>query len=181
MTGSPLHITARKLATVAAAGALLAAPAAGLAAKPVGKSKPAAPGAKRCAKAHDVGYAVSGTFAGMTADDPATTDTNEATVALTVTHANSHARKSGDIVDQDAAKKGVQVKGAAYTVTAAKGFKLRLTGFAGTDTPSPGDRVHVTGRIPLTKRRCAPAGTSLADRYGTVDVKRVSIADRDAD
>lgn len=167
---------------------MLAVPASGLAAKPAdagkpaGKGKPASPGAKSCAKTHSVGYVVSGTLVSMTADD-ATTPANEATVTLKLTNANSHARKSGDIPDQDATKKGVQVKGFDYTVPAtdAGGFKLRLNGYEGTDTPSVGDRVHVTGRIPLTKKRCAPAGTSVADRYGAVDVKRVTIGDRDPD
>ncbi len=182
MTRSRIHATALKLTTVAAAGALLAAPASGVAAKPVAKKKPASAGAKSCAKVHNVAYMVSGKLVSVTADD-AMTPANEATVTFTVTNANKHARRSGDIADQDAVKKGVQVKGAGYTVPAtdAGGFKLRLNGFEGTDTPSPGDRVHVTGRIPLTKKRCAPAGTTLADRYGAVDVKRVSIGDRDAD
>jgi len=183
MTRSRIHQTAL---TLAAAGALLAVPASGLAAKPAdagkpaAKGKPASPGAKRCAKTHKVGYVVSGTLVSMTADD-ATTPASEATVTLAVTNANSHARKSGDIADQDAVKKGVQVKGATYTVAAGDAYKLKLAGFEGTDTPSAGDRVHVIGRIPLTKKRCAPDGTSVADRYGAVDVKRVTIGDRDPD
>ncbi len=148
--------------------------------KPAAKGKPATPGAKACAKTHKVGYAVSGTFVSYTADDPAT-PASEATVTLKVTNANSHARKSGDIADQDAVKKGVQVKGATYVVAAGDAFKLRLTGYDGTDTPSEGDKVHVTGRIPLTKARCAAPGTTVADRYGAVDVRRVTIGDRDPD
>ena len=54
---------------------------------------------------------VAGTLVSVTPDDPATA-ASEATVTLTVTNANSHARRSGDIADQDAVKKGVQVKGA---------------------------------------------------------------------
>ena len=63
--------------------------------------------------------------------DPA----SEATVTLTLTNANRHARRSGDIVDQDAAKKGVQPRGFVYTVAAGDAFKLRLHGYEGTDTP----------------------------------------------
>ena len=169
-----------------AAGALLALPASGVAAKPAGAGKPAGKGkpagtaAKGCAKTHSVGYMVAGTLVSVTPDDPAT-PANEATVTITVTNANSHARKSGDIADQDAVKKGVQVKGATYTVAAGDAYKLRLNGYVAPDTPSVGDKVHVTGRVPLTRKRCAPDGTSVADRYGTVDVKRVTIGDRDPD
>jgi hypothetical protein len=174
---------ARTLATVVAAGALLTLPAAGIAAKPAGAGKPAAAGkgkSKGCAKTRSVGYTVSGTLKSFTADDPAT-PVSEATVTLTVTNANRHARLSGDIADQDAAKPGVQAKGFEYTVPATDAFKLRLNGYEGTDTPSLGDRVHVVGKVPLTKARCAADGTSVADRYGAVDVRRVAIGDRDAD
>jgi hypothetical protein len=174
---------ARTLATVVAAGALLALPASVVASKPAGAGKPAGKGkqaGKGCAKTHAVGYAVSGTLVSVTPDDPAT-PASEATVTLTLTNANRHARRSGDIVDQDAVKKGVQPKGFVYTVAAGDAFRLRLNGYEGADTPSAGDRVHVLGRIPLTKPRCAPDGTSIADRYGAVDVKRVVIGDRDPD
>jgi hypothetical protein len=176
---------ARTLVTVVAAGALLTLPAAGIAAKPAGAGKPGgaakpAGKGKGCAKTRSVGYTLSGTLKAFTADDPAT-PASEATVTLTLTNANRHARLSGDIADQDAAKPGVQAKGFEYTVPATDAFKLRLNGYEGTDTPSLGDRVHVVGRIPLTKARCAPAGTSVADRYGAVDVRRVTIGDRDAD
>jgi hypothetical protein len=167
--------TVRTIATLAVAVALLAVPATALAV-PGGQGK-----AKSCEKTQKVGYQVSGTLVSMTADDPATTDVFEGTVTLTVTAANSHARKSGEIVDQDAAKKGVQVKGATYTVPATDAFVLKLNGYEGADTPSVGDRVKVGGRIALTKKRCAPEGTSTADRYAAPDVRRVTISDRDAD
>jgi hypothetical protein len=172
---------ARTLATVVAAGALLGAPASGLASKPAGKQRPAGKAAKGCAKTHNVGYIVAGTLTSFTTDDPATTEVEATTVQLTLTAANRHARRSGDIVDQDAAKKGVQAKGFVYTVAAGDAFKLALHGYEGADTPSPGDMVAVIGRVPLTKARCAPEGTSVADRYGAVDVRRVLILDRDAD
>lgn len=179
--------TTKTIATIVAAGALLAAPAAGLATTggnseaAKSKAKPTTK-AKNCTtKTHTVGYQVSGTFVSAVADDPATTAVNEATITMTVTSANSHAAKSGEIADQNATKKGVQVKGATYTVAATDAFVLELNGYEGTDTPSAGDKVKVSGRIALTKKRCAPAGTSTADRYAAPDVKKVTLSDRDAD
>jgi hypothetical protein len=170
----------KTFACTIAAGAMLATPAAALAkhAHPVTPVKPH--NAANCTKTHAVGFVVAGTLVSVTADNPAT-PASEATVALTVTGANRHARQSGDIADQDATKPGVQVRGAAFTVPAGDAFKLMLHGYQGTDTPSPGDRVVVTGRIARTSTRCAAAGTSTADRYGAIDVRRVAIADRDPD
>ena len=167
----------KTITAMVAAGALLAAPAAGLAAKGENKGKGKA---KSCAKAATVGYQVKGTFVSAVADNPAT-PASEASVTLTVTSANSHAAKSGEIADQNATKKGVQVKGATYTVAAGDAYTLKLNDYEGTDTPSVGDRVKVSGRIKVTKKACAPAGTSTADRYAAPDVKRVTISDRDAD
>jgi hypothetical protein len=162
-----------KFAALVAAGALLAIPAIGHAAKPAGK-------AKNCTAAHKVGFSVNGTLVSVTPDDPATS-ASEATVTLKVHSANRHAKKSGDIADQDAAKKGVQVKGAEFTVPAGDAFTLKLNGYQGTDTPSVGDKVRVKGNIALTKKKCATAGTSTADRYGDINVRKVTIADRDPD
>jgi hypothetical protein len=168
--------TIRTIATLAVAGALLALPATALAAKG-GQGK-----AQNCAKTSTRGYQVGGTLVSATADDPATPLDNEATVTLTVTSANRHARNSGEIADQDATRKGVQVKGATYTVPTTDVFTLTLNGYDEPDTPSVGDKVKVNGRIALTKKRCAPDGTSTADRYATPpDVRRVTISDRDAD
>ncbi len=170
---------ARMIATVFAAGALLAAPAAGLAAGGThGSAK-----AKKCAtKTVTVGYQVSGTFVGAVLDDPATTDVNELMIRLKVTSANSHAAKSGEILDQDATKKGVQTKGATIMVAAAgDAFTLKLHGYEASEMPAVGDRVKVSGKIKLTKKACAAAGTSTADRYATPDVKTVTLTDRDAD
>jgi hypothetical protein len=166
--------TARTIATLAAAGALLALPATALAAKG-GQGK-----ANGCAKTWTVAYQLGGTLVSSTADDPAT-PASEATVTLTVTSANNHARNSGEIADQNADRKGVQVKGATYTVAAGDAFTPKLNGYEGTDTPSVGDKVKVSGRVALTKKRCAQAGTSTADRYAAPDVRRVTISDRDAD
>jgi len=102
----------------------------------------------------------------FTADDPATKDASEAVVVLEVTRANRAARQSGEL------------DGETFTVS---GEKVKLNGFKGTDTPSAGDRVKVNGRIARTKKKCAPAGTTTADRYGEVDVKKVKISDRDED
>ena len=172
-----MHKNAKMIATLVAAGSLLAAPATGIAAKG-GKSTTAK--TKSCATAPSLSYQVSGTFVSATLDDPATPG-NDASVTLKVTSANSHAAKSGEIADQNATRKGVQVKGATYTVSATDAFTLKLNGYEGADTPSVGDRVKVSGKIKLTKKACAPAGTSTADRYAAPDVKKVTISDRDPD
>ena len=178
----------RMFLTVVTAGALLALPTAGIADpgtnngkhKGQAKSNNGKGKTKRCGKAPRVGYSVSGTLVSFTADNPATPE-HEGTVTITVTGANAHARKSGDIADQNPNAEGVQVAGATYTVPASDRFTLALDGFEGADTPSPGDAVHITGKVPVTKKKCAPSGTSTADRYGAVDVRKVSISDRDAD
>src|SRR5215204_3770954 len=148
--------TVRSIAMLAVAVALLAVPATALAA-PGGQGK-----AKICKKTPSVGYQVSGTLVSVTQNDPAT-PANEATVTLTVTNANSHALKSGDVV-----------KGANYTVPTTDSFELKLNGYEGTDVPAVGDRVKVSGRIARTKKRCAPNATT-ADRYLVPDVRRVTI------
>jgi hypothetical protein len=163
-------------AAMVAAGATIAAPVTGAVAKDNhGKGK-----AKRCAKVSTVAYQVSGTLVSATADDPAT-PASEASVTVLVTSANSHARKSGEIADQNATKKGVQVKGATYTVAAGDAFTVKTDGYEAPDTPSVGDRVKISGRIPLAKKKCVPAGTSTADRYGAPDVRKVTLSDRDPD
>jgi hypothetical protein len=163
----------KSLALLIAAGALLALPATGTAA---GKGKGES---KRCEKAPKVGYKVSGTLESVTADDEST-EAFEGSVTLTVTRANGHARRSGDIPDQDPSQEGVQVAGATYTVS-GDAYKLMLKGYEDADTPSAGDPVHVVGRIPRTRAKCAPEGTTLADRFGTADIRQVSIKDADPD
>ena len=72
--------------------------------------------------------------------------------------------------------------GATYTVNGATDpFTFKLIEFEGADTPSAGDAVKVKGKIARTKKKCADEGTSLADRYGTPDVRRVKIKDSDPD
>ncbi len=173
----------RTFASLVAAGSLLAVPAIGQAAKPAspGKSGTHSKSTKSCTKAKSVGFSLSGTLVSVTADDPATTDVNEATVTMMITSGNAAAKRAGDIADQNAAKKGTQIKGATYTVPATDAYKLRLNGYEAPDTPSVGDKVKINGRIAMTTKKCAPAGTSLADRLGAVDVKKVTISDRDPD
>jgi hypothetical protein len=172
MNSTPTRNTmkhARTLASLAAAGALLAVPATGLAAKPAAK-----PAKANSCKAVSMPYNVSGTFVSA--------DVAAGTITLTVTGANLHARNSGEIADQSATKKGVQVKGATMTVdNSPDAFTLALNGYEAPDTPSAGDRVKISGKVALTKKRCAAAGTSTADRYGAVDVKKVTLTDMDAD
>lgn len=171
----------RILTATVAAGAMLAVPAAALAAKgDHGKSSKSQKAAAACTKTHSVGYSLTGTFVSATADD-ATTPASEATVTLNVLHGNSAARRSGDIADQDATKPGVQIRGAEFTVPAGDAFVLKLNGYQGTDTVSVGDKVKVKARIAVTSKKCAPAGASIADRLGAIDVRRVTISDRDTD
>ena len=132
----------RMFLTVVSAGALLALPAAGVAShgtnhgkhKGQNKSHSGKGQTKRCGKAPRVGYSVKGTLVSVTADNPATPE-HEGTVTITVTGANAHARKSGEIADQNATAKGVQVAGATYTVPASDRYTLVLDGFEGADTP----------------------------------------------
>ena len=170
---------ARIIGTLVVTAALLALPAPALAAKGgQGKGQGQGQGkAKSCAKTSTVGYQVSGTLVEATADDSATPD-SEATVTLTVTSANRAARDSGELADQDADRKGVQVKGATYTVAAGDAFTLKLNGYEDAAAPAAGDKVKVKGRIAVTKKRCAAEGTSTADRYGAPDVSRVTISNR---
>ena len=156
---------AKNILALALAAALFAVPATAFGAKGgQGKSKKGGQQkAKNCAKPHKVGFQVGGTLANVTADDLATTDASEATVTLTVTSANSHARKSGEFV------------GETYTVPAGDAFELKL-GDDGTAVPAAGDRVKVKGRLAVTKKRCAAEGASVADRYATPDVLRVKIS-----
>ena len=172
--------TAKNILALALAAALFAVPATALGAKggqgkPKGKAKSGQGKAKSCAKTHSRGFQVGGTLVSFTADDVATTDASEATVTLTVTSANKHARESGELADMDAAKKGVQAKGATYTVPAGDAFELKL-GDDGAAVPAAGDRVKVKGRIAVTKKGCAAEGTTVADRYATPDVTRVKIS-----
>lgn len=164
-----------------AAGALLALPATGLAA-PGGQGKSQGK-AKSCANAPKVGFQISGALVSLSQDDPGTTGVVEpSAVELTITAANRHARHAFASLDTDADRKGVQLKGAPWELSSADdAFTLELNGYEGDDTPSAGDKVKVSGRVPVTKKRCAAQNASLADRYGKPDVRKVTISDRDED
>jgi uncharacterized protein YdeI (BOF family) len=160
--------TTRIIAALATAAALVAVPATALAAKG-GQGK-----AKNCAKTGTRGFQLTGTLVSMTADDVNTPE-SEASVTLTVTSANRHARNSGELDDQNVDRKGVQVVGATYTVPAGDAYVLML-GDDGALVPTAGDRVKVKGRIAVMKKRCSAEGASVADRYATPDVLRVKIS-----
>jgi hypothetical protein len=98
---------------------------------------------------------------------------------ITVKSANRHARNSGEIADQDASKKGVQVKGATYSITLASDtFKTSQSDYEAGEQPSAGDKVRIIGRIAITKSRCATDET-LAERSAAPNVKRVKFIDAD--
>ena len=172
----------RFMALLIAAGALLAIPAVGQAHHKGGQSKGGK--GKSCAKKPTVnkGFVVKGTLTSYTADDPATPG-NETSVSIKVTGANRHARVSGKLVDTNAAKRGVQVAGGSYTVdssgTPADLFGVRLSGYETGETPATGDKVRIAGKIAVKRKKCAAKGTSLDDRYGAVNIRRVKIIDAD--
>lgn len=177
----------RWMALLVAALALLVAPAAGQAHHRPGhtngpesrddhghrKGHHKSQGCKKPAR--NVGFVVRGTLTTFTADVEGT-PANEASVSITVTGANRHARNSGELQDMDPATPGIQVKGGPYTVTASTDtFTVKLVDFGAGETPAAGDVVKIIGKIARTKARCAPDGTSLADRYGDVNIRKVVI------
>lgn len=176
------------LALLAAAGALMAVPAIGQAHHRPGHTNggqgQAKGQGKSCAKKSAVnkGFVVRGTLVSYTADNPATPQ-NETSVQITVRGANRHARVSGELTDTDANKSGVQVGGGSYTVnssgTPADLFGVKLSGYESGEGPTAGDKVRIVGKVAVTRRRCAAPGTSLDDRYGDVNVRRVRIIDAD--
>jgi hypothetical protein len=135
---------------------------------------------KRCKKpAANVGFVVRGTLTSFTADDPVT-PANEASVSITVTGANRHARNSGELQDTDPITPGTQVQGGPYTVIGATDpFGVKLVDFEPAETPAAGDAVTIIGKVARTKKKCAPAGTSLDDRYGDVNIRKVVVHDAD--
>ena len=172
------------------AAALLAVPAVGQAHKTGSQHNHGANGkangkGKSCAKKPTVnkGFVVKGTLVSATADNPLTANDNEANVVITVTGANRHARVSGELTDQNPSADGVQVAGGSYTVDATNdAFSVQLSDYTGTDTPSAGDAVRIVGKVAVTRKKCATAQQdTAAERYGDVNIRRVKIADRDAD
>ena len=134
---------------------------------------------KRCKKPAKVGFVVRGTLVSFTADVEAT-PANEAAVTISVTSANRHARNSGELQDTDPVMPGTQVEGGAYDVSGATDpFRVNLVDFEAGEAPATGDPVKIIGKITRTKAKCAAEGTSLADRYGEVNVRKVVIRDAD--
>jgi hypothetical protein len=175
--------TFRLLTLLVAACALLVAPAVGQAHHKPGHTKgpkSGQPSSKRCHKpAKNVGFVVRGTLTSFTADN-SVTPANEASVSITVTGANRHARHSGELVDTDPGTPGTQVQGGPYTVSGATDpFKVKLVDFEVGEAPAAGDSVKINGKVARTKAKCAAPGTSLADRYGDVNVRKVVIHDAD--
>jgi len=169
----------RTIAALVAGGALLALPAIGLATPGNSNGHGNSQGSANSCKVKK-GFVVRGTLVSYTADD-ALTPGDQTKVTLKVTGGNRHARRSGELADQDATKPGFQVKGGEYVATAADdAFTLKLNGYDSGDTPSVGDKVHVIGKIALTKKRCAP-DKSREERYGASNIKKVTISDRDTD
>jgi hypothetical protein len=178
-----MNKTARRLAVLVATCALLVAPPVGIANHKPGHTqgpKSGQPNSKGCKKpATKVGFVVRGTLTSFTADIPAT-PANEASVSITVTGANRHARNSGELVDTDPSTPGTQVQGGPYIVSGATDpFQVKLVAFEVGETPAAGDAVKIVGKVARTKAKCAPQGTSLADRYGQVNVRKVVIHDAD--
>jgi hypothetical protein len=167
------YLMMKKVALLVAAFALVAMPASAAPGKGKGKGK----SGSNCTLKR--GFTVRGTLQSFTPDNPAT-EADEEEITITVTNANRHARRSGEIEDQDPSTPGVQVKGATYSVSGDP-FKYKLVGYSGSDTPSVGDKVKLVGKIRYTKKRCAPEGTSLEDRYGEPNIRKATIKDADPD
>ncbi len=161
------------VALLVAAGALLAVPTIGQAAHKPSHS----PGtkSKRCKKPTvNKGFVVKGTVVSYTADNAAT-EANEGTVTITVTKANKHARVSGDLEDANAMLAGTQ-----YTVPTTDAFKVKLSEYEAGESPGAGDRARITGKVAVTRKKCASAEQdTVAERYGTVNVKKVAFTEVD--
>jgi hypothetical protein len=173
--------TFRLLTALIATGALFVVPTVGQAHHKPGHTKNGNSNSHSCKKpVTKVGFVVRGTLTTFTADNPATTPANEASVSITVTGANRHARNSGELADTDPSTDGTQVQGGPYTVDGATDpFKVKLVDYEVGETPTAGDSVRIIGKVARTKAKCAAPGTSLADRYGDVNIRKVVIHDAD--
>ena len=168
----------RTFATLVAAGALLAIPAVGDAHHKTGHTKGGNGGGsgKSCTKKPNVnkGYVVKGTFSTLTA--------NPESITISVTGANKHARVSGELTDTNANQSGVQVAGGSYTVdhvNPTDAFTVQLRDYEPGESPDTDDAVRIVGKVSVERKKCAEPGDTVADRYGTVDIRRVKIVDND--
>ncbi len=164
------------IASLAAAGAMLALPAVGQAHHRQGHSNGGNGGktSRSCAKKPTVnkGFVVKGTLVSYTADNPATQNSNEQSLTVTLTRQNRHAQRAG-LTDVAGGTSGLQ-----YRLNAVDdAFNLRLSEFEPGEPPAAGDRVHIVGKVAVTRKKCAAPNASLADRYGAVDVRKVKIVD----
>jgi len=174
-----LHV----VALVTAAGALLAVPAIGQADPPTngahsnhGKSGKSG---KSCLDRPTVkkGFVVKGTLVSY---NPGTAAAGDETVTLTVTKMNKHAQRAG-LTDTDGGTAGTQ-----YTIAGGPTdpFTVQASGYDPTatpaDVPSAGDKVRVIGKVAVTRKKCDRTAT-LAERYGTVNVRKVKIIDATPD
>ena len=173
----------RTIALLVGAAALLAVPTVGQAnhGSPHGKAKGKAKAqGKAKGKSGDrcvvrKGFVVKGTLVSYTPDGPAAG--NQETVTITVTRANRHARNSGDLDDSGPSN---NLAGTQYTVPTSDEFDVQLTDYEANEAPGIGDRVRIVGKVPVTKKKCVTSpNTTLADRYGTVNVRKVKIVDAD--
>jgi len=156
---------ATRIIALLAAAALVAVPVAAEAAK----------GGKRTV---NKSFVVTGKLKqdGFSPDDPSTTSVNEAGVKITVKNANRHARRSGELQDQNTSKKGVQVKGGSYMLdNNDDSFTVVRSGYESGEQPGENDKVRITGKIPYTRDK----GLELDERYGEPNIRRVKIVDTD--
>jgi len=121
----------------------------------------------------NVAFVVKGTLVSFTADNGATGQ-NEASVTLTLDRANRHARRSGELEDNNGATPGTQLTFAA----ASDDYKVQLSGFETAESPTGGEKVRVIGKVAYTKARCEP-NTSVEDRYDAVNVRKLKVIDVD--
>lgn len=155
------------IASLAAAGALLAVPTVGQAhhGAPHGKAKGHG---KSCANKPTVnkGFVVKGTLVSYNAGLPATGDE---TVTVNVTRRNRHARRVT-----------LPTPYVLNSSTDRNGFRVVLSGYetgeVPTNGPTAGDKVRIIGKVAVTRKKCATPPTG---RYGDVDVRRVRIVDAD--
>ena len=165
----------RTMALLVAAAALMVVPAIGEAHKTGsqhnhGKAK----GKNKNKCVVNKGFVVKGTWVAYTADNPAT-EANEGTVTITVTKANKHARVSGDLTDANPVLAGTQ-----YTVPTSDRFKVTLSEYEAGEAPGANDRVRISGKVAVTKKRCATAEQdTVAERYGDVNIKKVAFTEVD--